>query len=174
MPKKLTPWGDHLLQAYEKMMGHLVEQIKELSDKVTPPIEQALTQVKQKAIELEELSVHEAEHLAEVIGKDLRSAGQYLSSGSKELGDWFKFDVNQVEDRFLEQFTKAADQTAIELLKLKERAWEVAHYNTGEITGPGTLICEACQEELHFRAPGHVPPCPKCHKTLFVRPGSAE
>ncbi|MCK5669240.1 MAG: hypothetical protein KAI15_09155, partial [Gammaproteobacteria bacterium] len=40
---------------------------------------------------------------------------------------------------------------------------------TGEIAGFGTLVCDECGEKLHFHKSGHIPPCPKCHKTSFHR-----
>ncbi|MBI3773498.1 MAG: hypothetical protein HY272_12460 [Gammaproteobacteria bacterium] len=39
---------------------------------------------------------------------------------------------------------------------------EHEEYHTGEITGPGTLICEGCGEHVQFHHPGLIPPCPKC------------
>lgn len=166
-------FGNHLLEAYEKMVERLVLQLQGLSDKAAPEVERRLTLAKQKAVELGELTVQEAEQIAGVLWKDLRSAGRHLASGGKELEEWLEFDANQVEARFLELFSSAADQTAIELLNLRERAWEAEHYQTGEVTGPGTLVCAACQQQVHFHAPGHVPPCPKCHGSLFARSGDS-
>ena len=51
---------------------------------------------------------------------------------------------------------------------LREQA-ELAGYHTGEITGPGTLVCDNCGEELHFHKPSRIPPCPKCKGTSFHR-----
>ena len=167
-------WGDHLLESYERMMENLVEQLQEISEKVTPKIEQALDRVKKNALQWEKLSTEEAEHLADVLRKDLQSAGRYLAEGRKELGEWFKFDVDLLEDRFLEFFTKAADQSAVEWLNLRERAWDIEHYSSGEIAGPGALICESCAQEIHFQKPGHIPPCPKCHGSVFHRPRQDE
>ncbi|MDH5595020.1 MAG: zinc ribbon-containing protein, partial [Gammaproteobacteria bacterium] len=42
-------------------------------------------------------------------------------------------------------------------------------WHTGEVVGVGTLRCKACGELLHFHATGHIPPCPKCQKTVFNR-----
>ena len=42
-------------------------------------------------------------------------------------------------------------------------------YHTGEISGPGTLLCVACGTELHLHKTGRIPPCPKCHATQFKR-----
>ena len=62
------------------------------------------------------------------------------------------------------------DDSLQEILKLKEQAPE---YRTGEITGPGTLLCSECGEQLHFHRPGHIPPCPKCRSNSIRMEGNA-
>ena len=47
------------------------------------------------------------------------------------------------------------------------RSEEALEFNTGEVTGPGTLTCTDCGTELHLKRSSHIPPCPKCHKTDF-------
>ena len=44
---------------------------------------------------------------------------------------------------------------------------EALAFNTGEVSGPGTLTCTDCGTELHLEHPTRIPPCPKCHKTDF-------
>jgi len=61
------------------------------------------------------------------------------------------------------------DKTTIELDQLKARADRLGEWHTGEITGPGTLVCSACNELIHFHKTGHIPPCPKCHATIYKR-----
>jgi isocitrate dehydrogenase len=43
----------------------------------------------------------------------------------------------------------------------------VLDYRSGEITSAGTLTCNACGHEMHFKKTGRIPPCPKCHATEF-------
>jgi hypothetical protein len=42
-------------------------------------------------------------------------------------------------------------------------------YHTGEATYGGTFQCKHCGSLVHLKKPGHLPPCPKCHKTEFQR-----
>ncbi|MCP4126955.1 MAG: zinc ribbon-containing protein, partial [Gammaproteobacteria bacterium] len=87
----------------------------------------------------------------------------------EEFRNWFSFDLELIENRLLEMFANVADRTRVELDALAERAREAAFYHTGEITGPGTLICTECGKALHFHKAGHIPPCSKCHATSFKR-----
>ncbi|MES9926605.1 MAG: hypothetical protein ABW158_00685, partial [Candidatus Thiodiazotropha sp. 6PDIVS] len=45
-------------------------------------------------------------------------------------------------------------------------------YHTGEVTGPGTLVCAQCGKEMHFKKTGHIPPCSGCKGTDFQRASS--
>jgi len=78
-------------------------------------------------------------------------------------------DIDIIEQKVLELFLAVADKTRIELEQLAHPACKISQYHTGEITGPGSLICEACGEMIHFTTTGHIPPCPKCRKTAFKR-----
>lgn len=44
---------------------------------------------------------------------------------------------------------------------------EALAFNTGEVSGPGTLTCTDCGTELNMVQSSRIPPCPKCHKTDF-------
>ena len=61
------------------------------------------------------------------------------------------------------------DIFATELNLTAEQAREASFYHTGEVTGPGTLVCVECGKELHFHKAGHIPPCPGCRGTRYQR-----
>ena len=153
-------------EAYELLLENAIEQAHKLEEKSGPALHRVIDKVRTKTGELEELTNEEIEKLSVYLKRDLIDAAQYIEESSEDFKAWFGFDVGLIEDRLQELFTQAADQTTVELLKLKEQAPE---YRTGEITGPGTLLCSECGEQLHFHRPGHIPPCPKCRSTAFER-----
>ena len=53
--------------------------------------------------------------------------------------------------------------------KLGDELGEALTYHTGEMTHGGTFQCVDCNSSLTLKHPGHLPPCPKCHKTAFRR-----
>ena len=69
----------------------------------------------------------------------------------------------------LDAFSQVADKTGIQLGQLAEQAKRAQEYHTGELTRLGTLACRECDTLLHFTKTSRIPPCPKCHKTIFVR-----
>lgn len=159
-----------LTSAYDRMLDNVRSAWQQASKETRPKLDVLIATAREKISELEELTVEEAEKIGEYLKRDLQDAADYLvSDEARELADWFKFDVQLIEDELLELFTSVADQTKLELMALQQQAAHAGEYHTGEITGIGTLACNNCGEQLHFHATGHIPPCPKCHQTVFKR-----
>ena len=154
---------------YEKLLERTLEAFKEAEKKTAPILHKMVDKARDKTIELKELSKEEAEKLSDYMKRDLTDAAGYLSETGDELKDWLGFETRLIEDKLFNLFAQAADKTTVELVKLKEKAKKASSYHTGEVTGPGTLVCEKCQAKLHFHKPGKIPPCYSCHATLFHR-----
>lgn len=155
-------------QAYEKLLETAMEDVEKLEHKSGPALHRLIDNARDKLSELGELAEEESERISEYLKRDLRDAAEYIEETGEEFRNWLGFETALIEDRLKNLFAKAADQTIVELNKLRGKA-ESAGYHTGEITGPGTLVCDKCGEELHFYKPGHIPPCPKCKGTEFHR-----
>lgn len=156
-------------RAYDRMMERVKSTLEQTERDALPPLQRSIEQAKITAVELGELTRDEAEQIGEWLRRDLQDAGDYLARTGRDLGAWLKFDVELVEERFLELLSKAADQTHLQLFDVEERAERATHYSAGEVTGPGTLECSACGKLLHMHRTGHVPPCPVCHAGRFNR-----
>ena len=160
---------DALGEAYEKMYERAAENFHHAEEKTGPLLHKLIDGAKDKAIELKELSEEDAEKLADWLKRDLDDAAGYLSETGHELKDWLGFETTLLESAVLDLLLKAADKTTVELLAMKENAKRPYTYRTGEITGPGTLICDECGEKLQHHRAGKISSCPKCHATSFHR-----
>lgn len=158
-----------LIAAYDKMMARVANLLDTAEQQALPVLQKNIEKAKHQAIELKEITQEEAEKLAYYVRRDLHDAAEYLEQTGDELSSWFSFDLELVEERILDVFAKVADKTRLELAQLKEQAKRSEEYHTGEITSIGTLACKACDTLVHFKKTGRIPPCPKCHKTAFVR-----
>ena len=156
-------------EAYELMLERAMADYRKAKEKAGPALHEFIDKARDTAVELGELTGEEAEKLASYLKRDLTDAAGHLAEVSDELKEWLGFEAQLVKAEVFDLFLQAADHTTLELRKLKQQAEQALHYRTGEITGPGTLICEQCGEKLHFHKPGHIPPCPKCHATQFRR-----
>lgn len=158
-----------LVAAYDKMMERVHDLLDDAEEQALPALQRNLDDAKKRAVELRELTAEEAEKVAGYVKRDLHEAADYLEKTGKELSSWFSFDMQLVEERMLDFFARAADKTRLELNRLASQARRAQEYHTGEIASIGTLVCSDCGCEMHFKKTSRIPPCPKCHKTVFKR-----
>jgi hypothetical protein len=163
--------GEKLVHAYNTMLQRVKTFLDEAEKETRPKLDHAIEAAKEKATELEELTLEEAEKIGTYLKRDVEDAASYLAGPERaELADWLKLDIQLIENRILDAFMSVADRTRVGILKLEQDApLAGVTYHTGEVTGIGTLVCTECGELLHFKQTGHIPPCPVCHKTTFVR-----
>jgi len=168
MTEQNSTLKDKFINAYDTMMENihaLIEQAEQGSENMQDILKKARDQVS----ETDAITREEAEKVSEYLKRDLKNAGDYLEDNQRNLSDWLHMDIDLLEWNVTDLFLQTADKTKLDLLLLEENAKHVNEYHTGEITGPGLLICDNCQEKLHFNKTGHIPPCPKCHETRFSR-----
>ncbi len=174
MAEEKEGWGERLTDAYRKMLERVRHRIDELEHDTGPVVQRALDDARERATELGELSREEAEKLGGYLRRDLEEAAEFVADGGRELGEWIQFDIQVVERSLADLFAGAVDRTRVELGQLSERASAFGEWHTGEVTGLGSLQCKSCGEVLHFQAPSHIPPCPRCHGTSFRRVSEGE
>ena len=165
--------SDKLLKTYHMMLDQVKDLWHNTEEKALPTLSENIEKAAEKASELGELTKEEAEKVGGYIKRDLEEAGDYLSEYIEENGpqlkNWIKDELSFAEVEFAEMFATLADKTRLELDALAERARQIGVWHTGEITNVGVLYCQSCDEVLHFKKPGHIPPCPKCRGTVFKK-----
>lgn len=161
--------GERLVEGYGRMMEHVREFLDDVEKKAAPTVMEAIDSAKQFSIDLGHLTREEADKVAEFIRRDLHDAADYLADSGKEFRDWLNLDLQLIERRVLDMFASVADKTRVELDGLAQRARAASQYHTGEIVAPGTLECVACNQVMHMHQTAQIPPCPKCHATVFRR-----
>lgn len=169
--KKFIPVDplDALGAAYETMYERVAERLKGVKQHTGPLLHKFIDEARDKAVKLDELTEEDAEKLTLWLKRDLDDAIDHIAETDDKLKDWLGFETTLIESALLYFLLETADKTTVELLRMKENARKPSIYHTGEVTGPGTLICEACGEKLHFQKAGHIPPCPQCRETIFHR-----
>lgn len=165
--------SEKLLKTYHSMLNHVKDLWHQAEEKALPTLSENIEKAAEKASELGEMTKEEAEKIGGYIKRDLHEAGDYLSDyvakNGPQLKNWIKDELSFAEVEFAEMFANLADKTRLELDALAERARQVGVWRTGEITNVGVLYCQNCDEVLHFKKPGHIPPCPKCKGTEFKK-----
>lgn len=159
---------DRLLAAYEKMLEHTRAGI-ERAQESAPRLRDWIDEASNHMIELGELTREEAQRIANYIERDIHDAAEHIKDTGEDLRSWWRFDLDLIEQRLLDAFSHVADQTSVQLQQWAAQARGVTRYHSGEITGPGTLVCEQCGYKLHFTTTTQIPACPECAATTFKR-----
>ena len=154
-----------LIAAYSDFMKHLHETMED----TLHTFAEALEISKEKTGKSSDLTDDELNKVSSYVKRDVEHAAHGLSDEEDKdsLSEWFKFDIELIENFTLDAFLSVADKTRIELEKLRELA-ETHTYHSGDITIPGTFICDACGKEIAFKETSEIPECPQCHGTTFI------
>ncbi|MGB0238674.1 MAG: zinc ribbon-containing protein [Cycloclasticus sp.] len=160
---------DVLGAVYEGLFEEVVEKFHQVEEVSAPVFHRLIDEAKADAVKLEKITNEEGEKLAQWLKQDIQEVAQYMAETGRELEDWLGFEKDILQSVALEKLLKTADKATVQMLALKTELARRLTPHTGEVTGAGTLVCDKCGEKLHFHKAGKVPPCPKCHGTLFHR-----
>ena len=160
---------DHLTHGYDLLLEKLNEWSEKSDENAGPLLMKGLEDAAQLLSDMGQWTKEEVDLLTLYVKRDLRHTAQKLHENNHTLVEWLEFDLEMIEENLLTIFSSMADQTRIELDKLKNMAEASEDLHTGEVTSLGTLCCKNCGKEMHFHQSGRIPPCPSCHKTTFVR-----
>jgi len=160
--------ASRLVNVYNQMMASIRQAFDE-TDTSDSSLQQALDAAKKQAIHLGEVTAEEAHEISEYIKRDINDAAEYMMESSAEFSDWLMLDIEVIERKVVDMFLSVADRTRVELEELKHNSEELSLYYSGEITGPGTLVCTECGHKMPFVTTAAIEPCKKCGHNTFKR-----
>ncbi len=143
---------------YEKLANRTAEILEE--SKKT--LDEALKKATQELNKAGDYTSEQMDKVSSYVKRDLAQNASKASDAVRQTIDPHRMAVG-VQSVFSRILTSTAD-TLNELAQKAEKSLEV---KTGEVTSPGTLTCKDCGAEMHMKSTARIPPCPKCHKTLF-------
>ena len=161
----------YLITAYNQMMKEMRDAFEQ-ADQSDMSLQKALDLAKQQSVHLGKVTAEEAYEIGEYIKRDINDAAEYMMDSSAEFYDWLMLDIEVIEHKVIDLFLSVADHTRIELEQFKQPASipeQIPVYKSGEITGPGTLICENCGETKPFLSSDEITDCVQCGHNRFIR-----
>lgn len=161
--------AERLTRAYDVMLERAVEAFDAATQKTESFLDHAVETARRKALELGELTHEEAHNVKDYLVRDVHDSARYLAEHERELADWLRLDLLLVENRLLQSFSNAVDRARLDLKHLSKTTAKLFEWHTGEITAIGALSCKECGKTIHFHSTGRIPPCPRCHGTVFTR-----
>jgi len=143
---------------YEKLASRTADLLEE--GKKT--FDEALKKAKEELSSAGDFSREQADKLGEYVRRDLKENAEKAKEAVKKA-----VEPQRVAAGVQSAFTRILTTAAETLTELAERSEKSLEFKTGEITSPGTLTCKECDAEMHMKKTTRIPPCPKCHKTIF-------
>lgn len=143
---------------YEKLAARTAELLEE----GRKSLDEALKKAKDELNKAGEFSAEQLEKIAEFVRRDVNENATRATEAVKKAVDPQRVTLG-VQSVFARILTSAADA----LSDLAEKAEKNLEFKTGEVTSAGKLVCKECGAEMNLKATGRIPPCPKCHKTVF-------
>jgi hypothetical protein len=173
--------ANRLINAYNQMM-EVMQNAFEKSGPSDLSLQKALNLAKQQAAQSGQISTEEAHEISEYIKRDINDAAEYMMDAKAEFYEWLMLDIEIIERKVMELFLSVASHTRIELEQLKHNNLRTGKkkpeqpdtdrvhvYKSGEITGPGTLICECCGANKAFLSSNEITDCEHCGHFRFIR-----
>lgn len=162
--------ASHLISAYNQMMQEMRDAFEQ-TDPSDMSLQKSLELAKLQAVHIGEVTAEEAHEIGEYIKRDINDAAEYMMDSSAEFYDWLMLDIEIIERKVMDLFLSVADHTRIELEQFKrvKQVSETPIYKSGEITGPGTLICESCGRNKPFLSSDEITDCSQCGHGRFIR-----
>jgi len=146
---------------YEKIAARTAE----LLDEGRKTFDEALKKAREEATKAGDYTREQADKAAEYVKRDLAALGKQAEKAKQTLKE--VVEPQRVAAGMQSIFTRILIGAADTLSDWAQKAEKNLEYKTGEVTSPGTLSCKECGAEMHLKTTGRIPPCPKCHKTVF-------
>ncbi|WP_341217713.1 zinc ribbon-containing protein [Neptunomonas phycophila] len=168
--KKQQTTPTEQVRLYDRVLARLEATLDKAEHKswdyLKTKIDEAI-ELEQKA---EEMTRDELDLLKAYLVRDLQQLGHYAHETGEGVAAWLNFDLNYLEDTFVERLKGLADKTRLDYERLREQLDHGAdQYMAGEITAGGTFECLACGKKQELKQTGLLVPCTQCQSELFSR-----
>ncbi len=145
---------------YEKLAARTAELLEEGKKS----LDEALKKAKDELAKAGEFSGEQMDKVASYVKRDVADQAEKATEAVRKA-----VDPHRVAAGAQSIFARILNSAADALSDLAKKAEKATEFKTGEVTSAGTLTCRECGAEMHMKATGRIPPCPKCKKTEFRR-----
>lgn len=152
-------------RAYDAIVSRVSEQLRRTQDRGNDALNNALARASEITQTAGEFTSEQIERASGYVRRDMFSLSENRERASELVRE--RLRPSRVRDGFLSLASEVLDRAGSGLSRLSDRLENPLRFETGEVTGPGTLTCTSCGSQMRFRESGRIPPCPRCHKTEF-------
>jgi len=110
--------ANHLISAYNQMIREMRIAFEQPAPSYIS-LQKALEVSKRQVLNNGEVSAEEIYEIGEFIKRDINDAAEYMMENSADFFDWLSLDIEIIERRVIDMFLAVADNTRMELERLK-------------------------------------------------------
>lgn len=149
------------ISIYEK----IISRTEELLGSGRKSLDEALKKAGDEISSAGTFTREKAEKISTYVKRDLQHAIDSAGKGKNTVKE--AVDPQRIAVGAQSFFSKILFNTAETLGDWAKKSEQSLEFKTGEVTSPGTLTCKECSEDIHIRKTGKIPPCPRCHNTIY-------
>ncbi len=143
---------------YEK----LTARTSEILEDGRKTLDEALKKAKDEMTRAGDFSKEQVDRVGEFVRRDIiENAGKAVEAVKNAV------DPQRLSAGIQDFIARILTSTADAIGGLAEKTEQNLEHKTGEPTSAGTLTCKECGAQMHLKHASRIPPCPKCHKTVF-------
>jgi len=168
--KTATDHSENAPAVYNRLLERVYLSLEGFEERSWPFIKEKIEEAAEIELAAKEMTQEELDLLQAYLKRDLQDLGYYAHKTGEGLASWLKFDLNILEQRFVEMLNGLADKTRVEQTELNQRLEHGPEdYIAGEVSGVGTLRCLECGSLLQLRQTAVIEPCHQCKSHYFHR-----
>ncbi|MEO8739815.1 MAG: hypothetical protein ABI537_08935 [Casimicrobiaceae bacterium] len=153
----------------EALYDRFVEKSRQLfeagQEKGRDAFDKAMDRAREQLSAAGEFSAEQGALYKKYMQRDLEQTAEDMRTLGKQAEE--RFHPSRVGAGALSSLAKLLHATGTAMTSLSRKAEGALAYMTGEVTTAGTLTCTSCAQTVQLKSTGRVPPCPKCHGTVF-------
>lgn len=152
---------------YDRLAERFSVLYRDGKERTNEAMEVAISRAKEELAAAGEFTQQQGDVLAAYLKRDLEQTGIELADLGRSAKE--KLHPARLGAGAMSSLAAALEFAGDTFQEWAKRTDSALVYRTGEITGAGTLQCNACGGRMRFKRTGTVPPCPHCGQTTFKR-----
>jgi len=157
--------GESAPEPHESEVGlyeKLTARTSEILEDGRKTLDEALKKAKDEMTRAGDFSKEQVDRVGEFVRRDIiENAGKAVEAVKNAV------DPQRLSAGIQDFIARILTSTADAISGLAQKTEENLEHKTGEPTSAGTLTCKECGAQMHLKHASRIPPCPKCHKTVF-------
>lgn len=154
---------NRVAQVYHELMAELSVRLRNGERNIDEMVAAARARLSDHS----ELTHEESNRITGAVRRDLQEFARSYRESQDEASESVFMRI--IKKSLWQELADITDKTQLEWREVFQDLNHHGVYHSGEVVGPGNLVCEKCHHSVAFYTPQILPPCPGCGHTEFQR-----